>query len=119
MVSLINYPKRKLRKLVRSGEYLQALKLGKELEKKLPNDPDLFFIIAGIYYMNGDAKNSLLYLDKVLEIAEYDIEALMLKASVHINLKDKQKALDCRDKIKEVDPENKAVDEILDEVEKI
>ncbi len=69
--------------------------------------------------MNGDAKNSLLYLDKVLEIAEYDTEALMLKASVHINLKDKQKALDCRDKIKEVDPENKAVDEILDEVEKI
>jgi len=119
LVSLINYPKRKLRKLVKNGEYLQALKLGEELEKKHPNDNDLFFIIASIYYLNGDAKKSLSYLDKVLGIASYDIEALMLKASVCIHLKDKQKALDCRDKIKEVDPKNKAVDEILNEVEKI
>jgi len=118
-VSLFNYPKRRLRKLVQEGEYIEALKFGKSLEKKYSDDPDLFFIIASIYYINGDSKNTQSYLDKVLEINKYDIEALLLQSSVYLHLKNKEKALDCCEMIREIDPKNKAINEILDEVEKI
>ena len=119
LVSLFNYPKRRLRKLVQEGEYIEALKFGKSLEKKYSDDPDLFFIIASIYYINGDSKNTQSYLDKVLEINKYDIEALLLKSSVCLHLKNKEEALDCCEMIREIDPKNKAINEILDEVEKI
>ncbi|MFQ6025850.1 MAG: tetratricopeptide repeat protein [Nitrosopumilaceae archaeon] len=117
MVSIFNYPKRRLRKLFEEGEYTEALELGKALEKKNPYDPDLFFIIGSIYYINGDAKNTLSYLDKVLEINKYDEEALLLKASVHLHLKNKKEALDCCEKIREIDPKSDAIAEILDKLE--
>ncbi len=117
MVGLFNNPKRRLRNLIHEGEYAEALKFGKSLEKKYSYDPDWFFIIGTIYYINGDAENTLSYLDKVLEINEYDIEALLLKASVYLHLKNKEKALDCCEKIRKIDPKNKAIDEILNELE--
>jgi len=119
LVSLINYPKRHLRKLVHEAEYVEALQFGKSLEKKHSKDTDLFFIIASIYYMIGDAKNTISYLDKVLAIKENDMESLLMKADVSIHLKNKEKALDCYEKIRKIDPKNKAVDEILDKLEKI
>ena len=40
LVSLFRYPKRRLRKLVKEGEYKEAVEFGKSLEEKNPNDPD-------------------------------------------------------------------------------
>lgn len=119
LVGMFSFPKRHLRKLVKEGEYLEALEFGKSLEKKHSDDPDLFFIIASIYYMNGDAKNTLAYLGKTLAMAENDIEALLMKANVHLYLKNKEEATDCCEKVRKLDPENTQVDEILDSLEKI
>ena len=117
MVGLFSYPKRRLRKLVTEGDYREALELGKSLEKKYPDDPDVFFILGSIYYILEDAKNTLHYLDKVLAISEYDTEALLLKANVHLYLKDKKAVIDCCNKIQEVDPKNRNVQEILEKLE--
>jgi len=117
LVGLFSYPKRRLRKLVNEGEYREALKLGQSLEEKHSKDQDLFFIIASIYYMNGDAKNTIAYLDKVLEINKNDLESLLLKAEVLIHMKNKQEALDCCEQIRKIDPNSDVIDEILDKLE--
>ena len=74
MVGLFNNPKRKMRKLVDDGDYEGALELGHSLEneKKYQHDEQLLFIIGSVYYILGDADNSLKYLDKSLEINSYD-----------------------------------------------
>ena len=119
MTGLFSYPKRNLKKLIKEGEYQEAIEFGKTLEKKHPNDPDLSFMIAGIYYINGDAKNTLSYLDKVLAINHNDTEALFMKANLHLYLKDKEQTLDCCERLRKIDPQNKEIDEILDELEKL
>ena len=119
MTGLFSYPKRHLRKLVKEGDYLEALDFGKNLEKKHPNDLDLLFMIAGIYYINGDATNTLSYLDKTLALNQNDTEALLMKANLHLYLKDKDQAVDCCEKLRKVDPQNKEIDEILDKLEKL
>jgi len=106
LVSLINYPKRKLTNLVKKGEYKQAVEFGERLVKKNPNDSDIHFIMGSIFYILKDAKSSLYYLDKVLEQKGHDPETLILKANVHVFLKEYDTAIDCCKKILKVDPEN-------------
>ena len=110
---MFSYPKRKLRKLVKQGEYKEAVEFGKKLEEKNPNDPDLLFIMGSIFYILKDAKTSLNYFNRVLEINDYDKEALLLKANVHIFLKEFDIAKDCCNKVLEVDPENNEAKNIL------
>ena len=117
MVGLFIFPKRRLRKLVEEGDYNEALKLGKSLEEKHPKDYDLFFIIASIYYLLGDAKNTLLHLEKVLSIKENDVESLLMKANLHLYLKEQNLVLDCCEKISKIDPHNKELQEILEQLE--
>ena len=119
MVGLFNYPKRKMRKLVDNGDYETALELGHSLEKEkqYQYDEQLLFIIGSIYYILGDADNSLKYLDKSLEISSNDTEALLLKANVHIHLKEKDIAIDCCRKILEIDEENWKVKDLLSDLE--
>ena len=57
-------------------------------------------------------------MNKTLEIGEYDIDALSIKASVYINEKNKSKAKQCCEKIREIDPKNKTLQEIEGELEK-
>ena len=57
-------------------------------------------------------------MDKTLEIGEYDIDALSIKASVYIHQKNKTHAILCCDKIREIDPKNKTLKEIEGEIEK-
>jgi Flp pilus assembly protein TadD len=76
-------------------------------------------MIAGIYYINGDAKNTLSYLDKTLTQNHNDTEALFMKANLHIYLKDKEQAVDCCERLRKIDPKNKEIDEILDKLEKL
>ncbi|KAG2476794.1 MAG: putative TPR domain protein, component of TonB system [Nitrosopumilales archaeon] len=117
MVGLFSHPKRRLRKLFNEGEYKEALEFGSSIEEKYSNDPDFFFIMGSIYYILDDAKNALYYFDKTLSIGEFDTEALLLKANVHLYLKEHKAVKECCNKILEVDPQNKSANQILDNLE--
>ena len=117
MTGLFSYPKRKLRKLINEGEYEQAIKFGNELELKFPDDPDFLFIMGSMYYILNDEKKTLHYIDRVLEINEYDVESLSLKLRVHEYLKKNDVVINCCKKILKVDSDNFEVRDILDELE--
>ena len=51
MVGLFSYPKRHLKKLVKNGDYVEALEFGKSLEGKFFNDPDYMFMMGSIYFI--------------------------------------------------------------------
>ena len=112
-------PRRKLRKLVKEKKYDEALKYGHEVEKSLDHDPDISFIIGTIYFIIGDAQKTISYMNKTLEIGQFDIDALSIKASVFMKQKKKSQVIQCCEKIREVDPKNKALKEIEQELEKI
>lgn len=109
--------KKELRKLVKKKQYDDALKIGAEILKKIPEENDVLFIVGGIYYMKNKYRDAITYFDKALEIATFDIEVLTLKANSHYNLGEKKQAIQCCNKIKEIDPKNKAVAEILSKIE--
>tara|TARA_B000000475_G_scaffold259264_1_gene242029 strand:+ start:641 stop:1033 length:393 start_codon:yes stop_codon:yes gene_type:complete len=130
LTGLFNNPRRHLRTLIkqarkekdsakRNKKYDEALEYGHGIEKKLEHDPDIAFIIGTIYYIKGDSEKTLEYMDKTLEIGIFDLDALAIKASVYLNLKNKDKVIECCDKIKELDPKNKSLLEIEDELKKI
>jgi len=114
-----NNPRRKLRKLVKEKKYDEALKYGHEIEKSLDHDPDISFIIGTIYFIIGDAQKTISYMNKTLEIGQFDIDALSIKASVFLNQRKKSEVIQCCEKIREIDPKNKALKEIEEELEKI
>jgi len=114
---LFSYPKRKLRKLIKEGEFEEAIALGNSLEEKYQYDPDFIFIMASIFYILQDPKKTLLYLERVLEINEYDTEALGLKLRVHQHFKEYVKVIECCKKILEVDSDAYDVRAILNELE--
>jgi tetratricopeptide (TPR) repeat protein len=116
LVGFFSHPKRKLKKLVKEGEYKQAVEFGESLVKKNPNDTDLHFIMGSIFYILKDAKSSLHYFDKVLDLKEYDSETLILKANVHVFLKEYDTAIDCCKKILDVDPENNDARSLLEQL---
>ena len=113
----ISQKKKELRKLVKLKQYDDALKLGTEILQKLPYENDVLFIVGGIYYMKNKYKTAISYFDKALEIATLDIEVLTLKANSHYNLSEPKQAIQCCNKIKEIDPKNKAVAELLSKIE--
>ena len=117
MTGLFSYPKRKLRKLINEGEYEQAIEFGNELEEKFSADPDFLFIMGSMFYMLKDEKNSLHYINRVLEINEYDVETLSLKLRIHQFLKNDEIVIDCCKKILKVDSDNFEVREILESLE--
>jgi tetratricopeptide (TPR) repeat protein len=116
MAGLFSYPKRRIKKMIKDGDYQEALELGKRLEQKNPKDADLFFIIGSIYYILGDAKNAINYFEKSLAIDDTDIETLLLKANVHLYLKEKEQAIECCNKVFKIDPKNREADEILNKL---
>jgi tetratricopeptide (TPR) repeat protein len=117
LVGLFIYPKRRLKKLVKEGEYKEAVQFGKSLEEKNPNDADLLFIMGGLFYILKDAKTSLNYFDRVLEIIGHDQETLLLKANVHVFLKEFDIAIECCNKVLEVDFENMEAKNILERIQ--
>ena len=70
-----------------------------------------------MYYILRDENKTLHYIEKVLNIDEYDIEALSLKLRVYQFLKDDDTVIDCCKKILSVDSENHEVKDILDQLE--
>jgi len=130
LTGLFNNPRRHLRTLIkqarkekdpveRGKKYDEALEYGHGLEKKFEHDPDIAFIIGTIYYIKGDSQKTIQYMNDVLDIGEFDLDALAIKASVYINLKNREKVIQCCDKMRELDPKNKTLLEIEEELKKI
>ena len=114
---MFSYPKRKLRKLIKDGEFEDAITLGNSMEEKYQYDPDFIIIMASIFYNLQDPKKTLQYVNRVLEINEYDTDALGLKLRVHQYLKENSKVIECCKKILEVDSDAYDVKTILSELE--
>ncbi|RNJ75382.1 MAG: hypothetical protein EB829_00890 [Nitrosopumilus sp. H8] len=100
--------------LVKRCEYPQALAAGAEYLKNVPHNHDVLFTVGGIYYVQKKYRVAISYLDRALEIGSYDTEALLLKAYAHQKLGERGRVVSCCEKIREVDPKNKKVSELLD-----
>ena len=119
MVSLFRYPKRRLKKLIREGEYVEAIEFGNSLESKFSNDPDFMFIMGGVYFILEDAKKALPYFEKAVQLDNNDVETLKLKTDVHLTLQQKDKAIDCCKRIIKLEPKNYEAKDLLEELENL
>ena len=119
MVGLFSYPKRHLKKLVKNGDYVEALEFGKSLEGKFFNDPDYMFMMGSIYFILEDAKKAIAYFEKALEIKHDDVETLTLKTNAHLSLQQKDEAIDCCKKIIKFDPHNYEAHGLLEKLESL
>ena len=117
MVSLFRYPKRRLKKLIREGEYVQAIEFGNSLESKFPDDPDFMFIMGGLYVILEDAKKALPYFEKAVQLDDYDVETLKLKTDVHLSLQQKDEAIVCCKRILELESKDSEAKELLEQLE--
>ncbi len=117
MVSIFRYPKRRLKKLIREGEYVEAIEFGNSLESKFSDDPDFMFIMGGVYVILEDPKKALPYYEKAVQLDNNDVETLKLKTDVHLALQQKDKAIDCCKRILELEPKNYKAQELLEELE--
>ena len=107
---------KEFKKLVKDKKYAEALKSGTEFLRKVPNHHDALFMVGSIYYLKNKYRTAISYFDKSLEIGEYDVDVLLLKAYSHQKLSENKRAIQCCDKIKEIDPKNKSVQQLLGEL---
>lgn len=107
---------KELRKLVRAKKYPEALKVGAKYLQKVPENHDVQFIVGSIHYMQGRHREALSFFEKALDIGSYDVDVLILKANSHHILGENKRAIQCCDKIAEIDPKNKAVSELLSKI---
>ena len=107
---------KEFKKLVKDKKYAEALKSGTEFLRKVPNHHDALFMVGSIYYLKNKYRTAISYFDKSLEISEYDVDVLLLKAYSHQKLSENKRAIQCCDKIKEIDPKNKSVQQLLGEL---
>ncbi len=119
MVSLFRYPKRRLKKLIREGEYVEAIEFGNSLESKHSADPDFMSIMGGLYIILEDSQKALPYFEKAVQLDNNDAEILKLKTDVHLVLQQKDEAIDCCKRIIELEPKNYQAKELLEELENI
>ena len=66
--------------------------------------------------MKNKHKMAITYFEKALEIGAWDTEVLLLKAYSHQRLGEDKRAMQCCEKIKEIDPKNKELTRLLDEL---
>ena len=107
---------KQFKKLVKEKKYPEALKLGTEYLQKVPHNPDVLFTMGGIYYVKNKYRTAISYFDRALEVALYDVDVLLLKAYSHQKLNENKLAIQCCNKILEVDAKNKAVAKLLEEL---
>ncbi len=119
MVSVFRFPKRRLRKLIGEGEYVEAIELGNSLESKFSDDPDFMFIMGGVYFILEDAKKALPYYEKAIQLDKNNVETLKLKTDVHLALQQKDKAIDCCKQIIKLEPKNYQAQDLLEELENL
>ncbi len=119
MVGLFNHPKRRIKKLLKDGEYDEAIRFGTGLESKYSDDHDFMFILGSAFFIVDDAKRALPYFQKAFELDNDDIETLTLKTNVHLALEQKDEAIDCCNRIVRLDPKNSEAQELLAELESL
>ncbi|CAI9830768.1 Tetratricopeptide repeat protein [Nitrosopumilaceae archaeon] len=103
-MSPFSYPKRRLRKMVRDGEYAEAVRYGESVRESYEDDADYMFIMGGICYAVGDHARALPYFERAVQLSPRDIEVLKLKTNSHLGMKDREGAADCCRRILEIDP---------------
>ncbi len=113
---MFNYPKRKLRKMVKNGDYREALEFGASIEGRHARDPDFLFIMGSIHYLLENADRALHYFDRSLRIHDSDTETLLLKANVHEALGNNREARSCCRRILDVDRDNAAARRMMDRI---
>ncbi len=119
MVSLFRYPKRRLKKLIRDGEYSDAIEFANTLESKFSDDPDFMFIVGGVYVILEESKKALPYFEKAVQLDNNDVELLKIKTDVHLDLQQKDEAIVCCKRILELEPKNYEAKELLEELENL
>ena len=119
MVSLFRYPKRRLKKLLRDGEYAEAIEFGKSLESKFSDDSDFMFIMGGVYFIVEEPEKALSYFEKAVQLDNSDVETLKLKTDVHLALQQKNEAIDCCNQILKLQPKNDEAKELLEKLENL
>lgn len=107
---------KEIKKLVKEKKYADALKSGTDYLRKVPHNHDVLFTVGGIYYLQNKHKTAITYFERALEIGTYDVDVLLLKAYSHQKLGEHKQIIQCCDKIKEIDPKNKSVSNLLDEL---
>lgn len=107
---------KEIKKLVKEKKYDAALKSGTEYLHKVPHHHDLLFALGGIYYLQKKYKTAITYFERALEIGSYDVEVLLLKAYSHQKLGENKRSIQCCEKIQEINPKNKAVIALLEEL---
>ena len=119
MVGLFKKPKRHMKKLIKDGEYDEAVAFGKDLESKYSDDPDFMFIMGSVYFIVDDAKKALPYFEKAFLLDKKDVEILTLKTNVHLALQQKDEAFDCCVRIIELQPNNSEAKKLLEDLENL
>ena len=119
MVGLFKQPKRRLKKLIKDGEYVDAITFGKSLESEYFDDSDFMFIMGSIYFIVDDAKRALPYFEKSFQLNADDVEMLTLKTNVHLSLQQKDEAIDCCKRIIKLEPKNSEAESLLEQLENI
>lgn len=119
MAGLFKHPKRRLKKLLKDGEYDKAVVFGKSLESEYSNDSDFMFIMGSIFFIVDDAQKALPYFEKAFQLNNNDVETLTLKTNVHLALQQKDKAIDCCRRIVQLQPKNSEAQKLLEELENI
>ena len=107
---------KKFKKLVKGKKYPEALKLGLDYLEKVPYNHDALFTIGGIYYLKNKHRSAISFFDRALETGDSDVEVLLLKAYSHQKLQENKIAIDCCEKIQDLDPKNKSVPTLLSEL---
>ena len=107
---------KEIKKLVKEKKYTEALKSGTDYLHKVPHNHDVLFTVGGIYYLQNKHKSAISYFEKALEIGTYDVDVLLLKAYSHQKLGENKRAIQCCEKIQEIDPKNKSVSNLLEEL---
>ncbi len=115
-MGLFKYPKRHLRKLIKEGEYREAIDFGKTLESKYSDDFDFMFIMGSIFFIVEDPKKALPYFEKSFQLNNKDIETLTLKTNTHLALQQKEEAIECCKHILKLQPSNQEAKELLDDL---
>ena len=115
----ISKKKKELKKLVKEKKYDSALNIGTEILKKNPDENDVLFIMGGIYYIKGKYRTAISYFEKSLKIATHDVEVLILTANSYFRLGNFKQATNCCETIKEIDPKNKSVKELLEKINSV
>jgi len=119
MVGLFKHPKRRLKKLLKDGEYDEAVKLGKSLESEYSDDHDFMFIMGSVFSIVDDPKMALPYFEKAYQLDSDDVETLILKTNVHLALEQKDEAIQCCKLIIQLQPKNTEAQDLLEELESI